>query len=691
MFFRVGGFTTALVVWSLLIMLWMSSFHPIAVGAVLFSTICLFFQERILLKARGMGILAVVALLFCFFCTRVIERDATGRLLGIGTISLAILATVLVGVALVLKKQGHYLRSPILAACAVLVLCSMSQDIVSVAILASVGISLLVLSLREALGLKATFRLVAPLLMVAMLTTALSVTASWSESRVSYLMSLFALAPPTGIRFPPATSLRSLQSWNSSDVVVLRGYGENPPLYLVGRSFNTFDTNSFWKWKTEKEVLRPEDQILIDTSTGRKAVSVFERDNSPGVKPGQPFTLEFPKAGNGFTFYAPRNFYSLATELSRMHKYADGMLQALAKDSSDGVYYLYPYDDGWVRHDTVERLSEEVREECLALPENLTPVVAERAEEVAGKVADPQQKADFITAYLQQNFEYGYDFPFESNQTALEEFLTKKPPAHCEFFATSAALMLRAQGVPTRYINGFVLQERSVTDSYYVVRLKHAHAWIEVYLEGKGWVTYDPTPPGVLDDPGRHSGWAKSLLEWMSNQWRKFFNFFSLSPTEMMARVRAFVALWTWRDYLKLAILLALWGLWHRLKKRKKKVPKKTVSESRYLAGRSEQLTPSLEALMEFFEPEDWRREEWETPVQWLTRLKTSTLDEETWTSIQGFVNDFIRLRYGENFSPEELTALRDQLQDLEQRLKGKSLEARERRPYERDPQEVQA
>ncbi len=691
MFFRVGGFTTALVVWSLLIMLWMSSFHPIAVVAVLFSTVCLFFQEKVVLKARGLGVLAVVALLFCFLCTRVIERDATGRLLGIGTISLAILATVLVGVALVLKKQGHYLRSPILAACAVLVLCSMSQDLFSVATLASVGICLLVLSLREALGLKANFRLFLPLLLVAALTTTLSVTASWSESKVSYLMSLFALAPPTGIQFPPATSLRSLQSWNSSDVVVLRGYGENPPLYLVGRSFNTFDTNSFWKWKTEKEVLRPEDQVLIDTATGRKAVSVFERDDSPGLKPGQPFTLEFPKAGNGFTFYAPRNFYSLATELSRMHKYADGMLQALAKDSSDGVYYLYPYDDGWVRHGAAESLPDEIRQECLALPENLTPVVAQRAEEVAGKVSDPRSKADFITAYLQQNFEYGYDFPFESNQTALEEFLLKKPPAHCEFFATSAALMLRAQGVPTRYINGFVLQERSVTGSYYVVRLKHAHAWIEVYLEGKGWVTYDPTPPGVLDDPARHSSWAKSLLEWMSNQWRKFFNFFSLSPTEMMARVRGFFALWTWRDYLKLAILLALWGLWQRLKKRKKRVARKTVSESPYQAGRNEQLTPSLERLMEFIEAEDWRRQEWETPAQWVTRLKTSTLEEDIWTSVQSFVSDFNRLRYGEKVTSEELTALRDQLQDLEQRLKGKSLEARERRPYERDPQEVQA
>ena len=63
MFFKVGGFTTALIVWSLLMMLWMSSFHPIAVVAVLFSTVCLFFQEKVVLKARGLGVLAVVALL----------------------------------------------------------------------------------------------------------------------------------------------------------------------------------------------------------------------------------------------------------------------------------------------------------------------------------------------------------------------------------------------------------------------------------------------------------------------------------------------------------------------------------------------------------------------------------------------------------------------------------------------------
>lgn len=679
MYFKIGRFTLCLIVWSLLCMLWMSGFHPLAIVAVGLACFGLFFQERLKLGARGLGVASVAFLLICFWCTRVIDRDATGRFLGIGTISLAILATLLLAFSLVLKKEGALLRSPIMSACAVLVLCSMSRDLVSVVILTAVALLLLVLTVREAMNIRPTFRVVVPLLLVLAVTTGLSAAATWSESKVSYLMSLFALAPPTGIRFPPAMSLQSLQSWNSSDVVVLRGYGANPPLYLVGRSFNTFDNNSFWKWKTDKVVLKPEDQALMETSSGRRAVSVFQKDDIPGVKPGSPFTLEFPKAGNGFTFYAPRHFYSLNTDLARMHRYGDGMLQALAKDSSDGVYHLIPYADGWRRQGEVEVISESVREECLALPDKLTPVVAERAEEVAGQTDDPERKADRITLYLQQNFTYGYDFPFESSKTALEEFLVKKPPAHCEFFATSAALMLRSQGVPTRYINGFVLQEKSVTGKYYVVRLKHAHAWIEVYIDGKGWVTYDPTPPGTLDDPNSRAGFGKSMLEWMSNMWRKFFNFFSLSPKEMVARVKAFFALWTWLDYLKLLAIFGLWALWKKVRKKSVKNKDRLVGSTPYSAGRDEHLSPKLETLMTYLEPPEWRRQDWETPSQWLGRLESSSLEEDVQAKVSDFIKEFTRQRYGDS-NEEEIDSLKQQLEALRVGLEGKSLEPRERR-----------
>ena len=678
--FKVSQFTAATIIWSALSLVWMSDFYPISLLAAASIVLSLFVQDRVTVSSRGLGILSAGALLICFICTRVIDRDSTGRFLGIGTISLAILGATLLTASLVIKKKGALVKAPLISALSILVACSVSIDLTSVAVIASVGLVLTVLALREALHLKQTFSIVIPMLLTMFLMGSLATLASWSENKVSYLASLFALTPSTGMSFPPTTSLSSLQRMGNSDVVVLRGYGEDPPTYLVGRTFTEFDTNSFWKWKTDKEVLSPTDQVLTNTSEGPRVLSLFlsEPSIAPHERADKSFRLEFPKSGNGFTIYAPANFHSVAIDLNRLHRYGDGMLQALAKDTFDGNYYLFPYQNGW-KSQEVETLSKELEQECLALPDNTPDIVHQLAEQIAGKVTDPALKADFITNYLQQNFTYGYEYPFESTQTALEEFLTKKPPAHCEFFAASAALMLRSQGVPTRYINGFVLQEKSLTGKYYVVRLKHAHAWLEAYIPGKGWVTYDPTPPGVLDNPNNRAAIGKAILEWFSNVWRKFFYFFTLNPAEMLAEIRAFLAAWTWLDYLKIVALVALWGLWKRYRLRSKKTKNKSANALSYEPGRDERLTPTLEAVVELIQPQEWQRYQWETNAEWLRRLSLSNIESDAYLELSKFLEVYSKARFSPSPTDSFLRRVEELSLSLHQHLKGKSLEARER------------
>jgi transglutaminase-like putative cysteine protease len=678
--FKVERFSTASILWSVLSLLWMSNFHPFAVLSSIGVVAALFFQDKVALTSRGLGAVGIAALMLCFLCTRTIERDATGRFLGIGTISLAILGAVLLIAALLIKKKGNLTRAPLSAAFCILVACSMSTDMVSVIVITFVSLVLITLSLREALGLKPNLSLILPGILTLCLVGSLATLATWSESKVGYLASLFALTPASGVSFPPTTTLNSLQRSTNSDLVILRGYGKTPPLYLVGRTFTEFDNNSFWKWKTDKDVISPKDQVLVETVQGPQALSFFQRDPSPQADSVAPFRIEFPKSGNGFTIYSPRNFQGVAVDLRRMHRYGDGMLQALATDSFDGNFYLFPFKNGWVPQDSSPEISPEYREECLALPDELTKVIPQLAEEIAGEVDDPALKADFITNYLQQNFTYGYEYPFESTKTALEEFLTKKPPAHCEFFATSAALMLRSQGVPTRYINGFVMQEKAITGGYYVVRLKHAHAWVEVYLPDKGWVTYDPTPPGTLGDPDERAHIGEALLEWLSNIWRRFFNFFTLSPTQMLEEIRAFFATWTWIDYLKLAVLYGLWRGWKRYRRRVTKTAQGDRTYD-YTPGRDETITPALEAVTELIYPDEWRRFTWETPKQWLHRLGASNLEPKTLLKLTDFLNLYTKLRFSPSPADSDRTQLAELSADLHSELKGKSLRAQERQP----------
>lgn len=680
MYFKVQGFTKAFAIWALLCLVGVSEFHPLAILAALFAGMSFFFQERIELGRNGLGIAIAGSLLLCFACTRIIDRDQTGLFLGIGTLSLAILGAILLGQSLLLKKHGVWARGPLLCSCAILVACSMSTDIRVVAVVTALGLSLMILSMREAMNLSSAAHLILPTLLTFALVATLATVLTWSESKVSYLARLFALTPHTGFSFPATSSLSSLQRWNGDDVVVLRGYGENPPLYLKGRTFTQFDNKKFWRWHTDKEELSPDDQVLVTTKEGPKAISMFAKSTDPKAEPGPYFRVEYPKGGGGFTFYAPAEHYGLAVDLGRIHRYGDGMLQALAKDHCPASYYLFPYQQGWKSDAPTEPLTPEMREQCLELPENLSPVVRDLAQEVAGKATTPDRKADFVTNFLHQNFTYGYDYPFESTETALEEFLVKRPPAHCEFFATSAALMLRAQGVPTRYINGFVMQEKSLTGGYYVVRLKHAHAWIEVFLEDRGWVAYDPTPPGTLDDPDSRAGPAEALLELVSNLWRQVTNFFSLSPLEMLQQVKAFFTAWTWFDYLKLVLLGLLWFAWKKL--RSARQPKKEAPKllDIYTPGRNDTLTPLLERVSETLEPPEWQRVETETPHQWAQRLEQSDLSQDLKDEVRDFCRLYTRLRFSDDDGPGELEQLKKQACALVESLGGKSLKARERR-----------
>ena len=73
----------------------------------------------------------------------------------------------------------------------------------------------------------------------------------------------------------------------------------------------------------------------------------------------------------------------------------------------------------------------------------------------------------------------------------LEQFLQKKA-GHCELFATTAAILLRLMGMPSRIVVGFRTGDSET--SVLTVKNSDAHAWLEVWLPQNGWVVLDPTP-----------------------------------------------------------------------------------------------------------------------------------------------------------------------------------------------------
>ena len=74
----------------------------------------------------------------------------------------------------------------------------------------------------------------------------------------------------------------------------------------------------------------------------------------------------------------------------------------------------------------------------------------------------------------------------------LDYFLLEKSEGYCTHFATAFVLLARAEGIPARYVQGFCVPMKGEREA--VVTSGMAHAWPEVYLEGIGWIPFEPTP-----------------------------------------------------------------------------------------------------------------------------------------------------------------------------------------------------
>lgn len=143
------------------------------------------------------------------------------------------------------------------------------------------------------------------------------------------------------------------------------------------------------------------------------------------------------------------------------------------------------------------RLSATERERYLQLPA-LSPDIPRLAREVTAGARDPEAAARRIRDHLSGHYRYTLALKRQSALPPLEEFLFVRRSGNCEFFAAAMAVMLRSVGIPSRVVAGFQQGEWNPYGRYYMVRLSDAHSWVEAYLEGRGWVAFDPSPRGEL-------------------------------------------------------------------------------------------------------------------------------------------------------------------------------------------------
>lgn len=120
----------------------------------------------------------------------------------------------------------------------------------------------------------------------------------------------------------------------------------------------------------------------------------------------------------------------------------------------------------------------------------------------------------------------------------VEDFLINRRTGHCEYFASAAALMLQAVGVPARVVNGYKGYEQNSVSGGYEVKQKHAHAWLEAYIDGH-WETLDPTPAAAREEAVSQTSqldWWTDLARTFNDSWRGLVE--QMTPEKQEAMIR---------------------------------------------------------------------------------------------------------------------------------------------------------
>ena len=136
--------------------------------------------------------------------------------------------------------------------------------------------------------------------------------------------------------------------------------------------------------------------------------------------------------------------------------------------------------------------------DCLDASAVLDPRLKELAERLR-KDADPAERVRRTLSYLETTCTYSLQVGQFVSKDPVGEFVFDKRRGYCEYFASAAALLLRMEGVPARYVVGYSVRPDNLEGGHYVVREADAHAWVEAWLEGRGWVELDPTPAAQFE------------------------------------------------------------------------------------------------------------------------------------------------------------------------------------------------
>lgn len=262
----------------------------------------------------------------------------------------------------------------------------------------------------------------------------------------------------------------------------------------------------------------------------------------------------------------------------------DYQLLAPADVRDRRLYHLYSH----VQYRLDDSLLPAQRERLTRLPAGANPRTIALAQRWQHETGEPEALIDRALAmFRQQPFWYTLE-PGVLGRDSVDAFLFDTRRGFCEHYASAFTVLMRAAGLPARVVTGYQGGSLNVFGDGYVVRQSDAHAWSEVWIDGRGWLRVDPTRAvapervergaravrgaGAAREARLAGGWdwqrlgyaAEARWEWANGQWNRWVLAYSPDlQSNLLSRIglgspRAMVLALT----VGIIVVLAALGLW---------------------------------------------------------------------------------------------------------------------------------
>ncbi|MCI8962941.1 MAG: transglutaminase domain-containing protein [Eubacterium sp.] len=176
--------------------------------------------------------------------------------------------------------------------------------------------------------------------------------------------------------------------------------------------------------------------------------------------------------------------------------YDKGNYAAYAMDEGGMPYYTY------YGYNVPERYKGKFNKKTLKVEKNLKNRIRKEIIGEDTKFFSLYNAIDFTMEYLNKNYRYTLrPGMVQDGENEIETFLFERKTGYCTHFASAAVMILRTLGVPARLAQGYMISGYRVNANKKTsVRDSNAHAWVELYIDGTGWVPVDFTPSSTNAD-----------------------------------------------------------------------------------------------------------------------------------------------------------------------------------------------